>query len=141
MSPETEVQLTMKLDRAEAAFGPQLAVVTVDSLEGLTIEDFSIKYARAWGLGDPDRNDGLMVLVAPNERRVRIEVGRGIEDSFTDLFCAEVIESAFLPSFRSGEFDAGLTAGIDLLVERMQQYPTIPANDNLPNTNEFREAA
>lgn len=141
LSPEVQAQLVQDLDRAEQNYGPQLAVVTVDSLEGYSIEDFSLEYARAWGLGDAERNDGLMVLIAPNERKVRIEVGSGIEGSFTDLFCAEIIENAFLPSFKDGEFEAGLTAGVELLIEHMQRYPTIPANDNPATPNEVSEAA
>ena len=129
LSPATERSLKAKLDKAEAQWGQQMAVVTVPSLEGYTIEDYSIGYARAWGLGDKDRNDGLMLLVAPNERKVRIEVGKGIERSFTDLYAKSVI-NMMLPYFRQGDFDAAVSTGVDELVIRMREFPSRPANDD-----------
>ena len=118
------------LDEAQHRYGPQMAVVTVKSLHGYSIEEFSLQYASAWGLGHRDRNDGLMILVAPNERKVRIEVGLGIEDSFSDAFCQEVLERYILPAFRSGELERGIVNGASALVDRMKRYPSNPANDN-----------
>lgn len=139
LSSEVEQELALALDRAETIFGPQMAVVTVDSLHGYTIEDFSLYYARAWGLGDKGRDDGLLLLVAPNERRVRIEVGTGLERTFDDLFCKDVLDDAVLPQFREGDIEAGIVAGAEALMKRMQQHPTIPANDNASVST--REAA
>jgi uncharacterized protein len=139
LSPEAEARLTARLDQAEAMFGPQMAIVTVTSLEGYPITDFSLEYARAWGLGDKERNDGLQLLVAPNERRVRIEVGKGIEVTFTDVYCAEVIENVILPRFREGKMEDGIIAGTEQLIEHMRDNPTIPVNDNAPTP--AREAA
>jgi len=130
LSPEVEGHLTDQLDRAEASYGPQMAVVTVDSLHDYSIEDFSLFYARAWSLGDKVRNDGMLLLVAPNERKVRIEIGKGIEDTFTDVYCKEVIDHAIIPRFKEGDFEAGITAGVDELVTHMREHPTLPANDN-----------
>jgi uncharacterized protein len=139
LSPETEALLTAKLDRAERAYGPQMAVVTVQSLEGYDIAHFSLEYSRAWKLGNSERNDGLQLMVAPNERKVRIEVGKGIEDSFTDLYCKDVLDNVILPRFRDGEMDSGIVAGTEELIEHMRLNPTIQVNDNGPV--EEREAA
>jgi uncharacterized protein len=129
LSPSTEAALTAQLDHAEAQWGPQMVVVTVDSLHGMAIEDFSLEYARAWGIGDAKRHDGLQLLIAPNERKLRIEVGKGLERSFTDLYCKQVIDR-MTPYFRSGDFEGGITEGVNELVSHMRQHPTIPANDN-----------
>jgi uncharacterized protein len=138
LSPETEALLTTKLDQAERRYGPQMAVVTVKSLEGYPIEDFSLEYSRAWKLGDSERNDGLQLLVAPNERKVRIEVGTGIEAAFSDLYCQEVLDKAILPRFREGDMEGGIIAGTEELIERMRENPTIRTNDN---RNDKRKAA
>ena len=132
LDDEFEAELTQRLDDAQARYGYEMVVVTVPSLEGYEIAGFSLEYARAWGLGHAERNDGLLVLVAPYERRVRIEVGSGIEDHFTDLFCGEVIDQYLLPAFGAGDYVGGISAGTDAMIERMRAQPTIPANDNSP---------
>ena len=133
LSAEVEQQLTAMLDAAEAEYGPQMGVVTVATLEGLEIDDFSLRYANAWGLGDKQRNDGLMLVVAPNERKVRIEVGLGIEDTFSDAFAERVLDTQSLPAFRDGQFEAGIIATTEALVANMRCHPTIAANDNPPS--------
>ena len=140
LSPEAEADLTAKLDQAEEDYGPQMAIVTVPTLEGYSIEDFSLAYANAWGLGDAARDDGLMIFVAPNEKSVRIEVGLGLEDTFTDAYCQQVIDNVLLPAFRRGEFETGLQSATQVLVGRMRQSPTVPANDNGPES-EMENAA
>ncbi len=139
LSVGTERELAVALDAAEAAHGPQMAVVTVDSLHGYDVADFSLLYARSWGLGDSERNDGLLMLVAPNERQVRIEVGKGIENTFTDLFCKDILDQIVLPRFREGDLESGVVAGVEALIAQMRKHPTIPANDNAPTI--VREAA
>ncbi len=130
LDPPSEARLTALLDGAEERYGQQVGIVTVQSLEGYAIEDYSLYYARRWGLGDAERNDGLMILLAPNERKVRIEVGKGIESTFTDLFCKNLIDEVMIPRFKEGDFEAGVEAGAQALVERMKRYPSQPANDN-----------
>lgn len=139
LSAEEEKRLTKRLAQAQADYGPQLGIVTVSTLHGYPIEEFSLDYANAWGLGDKRRNDGLMILVAPNERQVRIEVGTGLERSFTNAFCQQVIDRDMLPHFKSGDYAAGIIAGTDALVARMRAHPTIPANDDTPESR--KEAA
>lgn len=134
LSPEAEQRLTRQLDTAEHAYGPQMGVVTVASLHNYAIEDFSLAYARAWGLGDKHRSDGLLLLVAPNEHKVRIEVGRGIESTFSDVYAKQVIDDIILPRFKQGDLEAGISAGVDELVAHMRQNPTLPANDNAVQT-------
>ena len=131
LSSAVEKRITQRLEEAETNLGPQMVVVTVDTLHGYDIADFSLEYARAWGIGDKTRNDGLQLMVAPNERKVRIEVGKGIEQTFTDRYAKEVID-LMLPYFRNGDYDAGVNAGVSELIEQMRRHPTLPANDNSP---------
>ena len=82
----------------------QLAVVTVKSLEGYSIEDYGIGLARKWGIGQKGKDNGILLIVAPNDRKVRIEVGRRLEPMMTDTMSALIIQNAILPKFRRGDF-------------------------------------
>ncbi len=130
LTPAEEQRLTERLNEAERLYGPQVGIVTVKSLEGVTIEDASLAYAREWGLGDRERDDGLLIMLAPNDRRVRIEVGYGLEDSFDDAFCQGVIDTAMIGHFRQGHYNRGLAAALDMMIGRMKEVFTLPANDN-----------
>lgn len=90
----------------------QLVVVTVPSLQGYEIEDYGYQLGRKWGIGRAGKDNGVLLIVAPNERRVRIEVGRGLEPVVTDLMSRIIIENAILPEFRRGNFGAGIAAGV-----------------------------
>ena len=91
--------------------GRQVVVATVKSLEGVPIEDYGYRLGRAWGIGQKDKNTGAILLVAPNERNVRIEVGYGLEGELTDALSKAIIEQDILPAFRNGNYEQGITAG------------------------------
>ncbi len=130
LSPEIEKRLTEKLEMAEMAYGPQMVIATTPSLNGQEIATYSLDLARAWGVGDKQRNDGLILLIAPNERQARIEVGYGLEGSFSDEFSGAVLRENILPHFGKGEFEAGVEAGVDRMIAKMKAVPTKAANDN-----------
>lgn len=129
---ETEEKLTRMLDQLEKSAGPQFVIVTTETLNGRKIEDYSVDLARAWAIGDENRDDGVLLLVAPNERKVRIEVGYGLEASLSDPFCAKVIREEMIPAFSNGKMEEGIVNGAARLIEKMQRVPTITANDNSP---------
>lgn len=106
----------------ERDVGPQLVIVTVPSLQDYPIEDFSIRLARSWQIGSREHGDGLMMLVAPNERRVRIEVGTGLEKRVTDPYAYRVIHDRMLPRFRENDLPGGIVAGSDALIERLRSH-------------------
>ena len=112
---ETEAQLVGELETLESDTGVQLVVATTPSLEGRSIDAYSLDLANAWALGSAERNDGLMVLVAPTERQVRIEVGLGLEESVTDAEAQAIIDEAMSSAFRSGDFDGGIIDGVERL--------------------------
>lgn len=130
LDTETEKQLAAKLAFAEKQYGPQMVVVTTPSLGGRRIEDYSFDLGNAWGVGDAKRDDGLLLVVAPNERRVRIEVGYGLEGSFSDVFSKKILDETILPQFSAGDLQAGIVVGVDRMIEKMKAVPTLPLNDN-----------
>jgi uncharacterized protein len=90
----------------------QIAIVTVNSLEGYAIEDYGIGLARKWAIGQKDKDNGIVLIVAPKERKVRIEVGRRLEPMMTDTMSKLIIENAILSQFRRGDFSAGIRDGV-----------------------------
>ncbi len=98
---------------------------TTSSLQGKDINDYSITLARSWGLGSKEHNDGLLLLVAPNERRLRIEVGKGLEKKLPDELCAKIIRKDITPRFKSGAMFDGINAGVDALMTAIE-LPAAP---------------
>nr|WP_047168992.1 TPM domain-containing protein [Sphingomonas sp. Y57] len=123
LSAEQQAALTAKLEQLEKQSGRQMVVATVPSLEDYPIEDYGYRLGRAWGIGDKKANDGLLLLVAPNERKVRIEVGYGLEPIVTDALSAVIIQRQILPRFRDGDMAGGIAAGADALVQLLQLPP------------------
>src|SRR3954470_19735873 len=119
LSPATTADLNQKLAALEQKNSRQLVVVTLPSLQGYEISDYGYQLGRAWGIGQAKLNNGLLFIVAPNEHRVRIEVGYGLEPIVTDAFSSVVIQTQVLPKFRSGDFNAGVVAGVDALIEQL----------------------
>ena len=113
LSPADEQALTEKLKELEEKSSDQLVVVTLPSLQGYTIEDFGYQLGRHWGIGTKELDNGVLLIVAPNERKVRIEVGYGLEPILTDALSRVIIDNAILPRFRSGDFPGGIKTGVE----------------------------
>jgi uncharacterized protein len=107
-----EVAITADLKALEDKSSDQVVVVTLPSLQGYTIEDFGYQLGRHWGIGTSRLDNGVILLVAPNERKVRIEVGTGLEGTLTDALSKLIIENAILPRFREGDFSGGIKDGV-----------------------------
>ncbi|MGZ8406688.1 MAG: TPM domain-containing protein [Caulobacteraceae bacterium] len=119
LSPQTEQDLSARLEALETKTGRQAVVATVPSLQGQEIEDYGYQLGRAWGIGSKARNDGLVFIVAPNERKVRIEVGYGLEGVMTDALSSVILQERVLPKFRSGDMEGGVVAGTDAIVQQL----------------------
>jgi uncharacterized protein len=113
LDPQTRAALADKLAELEAKTTDQLVVVTLKSLQGTSIEDFGVELGRHWRIGQKDRNNGVLLIVAPNERKIRIEVGYG---ALTDAVSRLIIENAITPRFRAGDFAGGITRGVDDII-------------------------
>lgn len=123
LSPAEETALTAKLDALEQRTSRQLVVATVPDLGGFESEDYGYRLGRAWGIGQGESDNGVILLVAPNQRRVRVEVGLGLEPILTDAFSNRVIEEIIIPRFRAGDFPGGIMAGTDALMTQLQAPP------------------
>ncbi len=120
LPPDVEVSLTQKLDQLQKDTKRQVVVATVPSLQGYPIEEFGNKLIRAWGVGLKDANNGAILLVAPNDRKVRIEVGYGLEPFLTDAFSSVTINQQVLPRFKAGDMPGGIVAGTDTIIAQLR---------------------
>lgn len=123
LPPEVETRLTAQLEELETTTQRQLVVATVSDLGGYDIADYGYQLGRAWGIGDKERNDGALLLVAPNDRRVRIEVGYGLEGYLTDALSALIIQNTIIPRFKDGDFPGGVEAGTAAIIAQLQLPP------------------
>lgn len=112
ISPEDKTAIEAELSALEATSTDQVAVVTVPSLDGYEIEDYGVGLARKWGIGQKSKDNGILLIVAPNERKVRIEVGRKLEPLMTDTMSRLIIENSILSKFRRGDFSGGIRDGV-----------------------------
>src|SRR6478609_10435772 len=116
IQPTTREAIESKLAELESKSGIQLVVATVNSFEGQDIEPYANELFRNWKLGEKDKNNGVLLLVAPNERRVRIEVGYGLEKTLTDALSKVIITNAITPRFKAGDFSGGISRGVDDII-------------------------
>ena len=112
LGPDVEEELTDELKALEDKSSDQLVVVTLPSLQGDTIEDYGYQLGRHWGIGTAKLNNGVLLIVAPNEHKVRIEVGYGLEGTLTDALSKVIIDNAILPKFRAGDYAGGIKDGV-----------------------------
>ena len=113
MSPQSRSEIEAKLKDLEDKSSIQLVVATVKSLEGSDIETYANELFRYWKLGEAKKNNGILLLVAPNEHKVRIEVGYGLEGTLTDALSSVIISSAIIPRFKANDFSGGIERGVD----------------------------
>ena len=117
LSPTDRAALTETLAKLEAQTTDQLVIVTLKSLQGTTIEDYGYQLGRRWQIGQKGKDNGVLLIVAPNERAVRIEVGYGLEGTLTDAISKFIIETSILPRFKLGDFSGGIKRGTDDIVQ------------------------
>jgi uncharacterized protein len=123
LRPEQELDLTSKSEALEAQTGRQFVVATVKSLEGRTIEDYGYRLGRHWKIGDEKKDDGVLLLVAPNEKKVRIETGYGARVFLTDAVSSVIIRESILPRFKANDMGGGILAGADQIIKMMSLSP------------------
>lgn len=119
LSAQAEAELTQKLAALETKTTRQLVVITLPSLQGYQIEDYGYQLGRAWGIGQKSSNNGALFIIVPSEKRVRIEVGYGLEPILTDALSDVILQQRVLPRFRNGDIEGGIVAGTDALIEQL----------------------
>jgi uncharacterized protein len=123
LAPADEARISQKLEALERATSRQLVVATVPDLQGYPIEDYGYKLGRAWGIGQTGANNGLILLVAKKERKMRIEVGYGLEPVITDALSGQIIADTITPAFKRGDYAGGIESGVDALAAQLQAPP------------------
>jgi uncharacterized protein len=123
LQPAQVIDLTSKLGALEERTGRKLVVVTLKSLEGKTIEDYGYRLGRAWKIGDEQKDDGVLLIVAPNDRKVRIETGYGARVFLTDALSSVIVRDVITPRFKAGDLPGGIIAGTDEIIKVMELPP------------------
>lgn len=118
-----EAALNTQLLDLQTRTGHQLVVATVKDLEGNDIADYGYKLGRAWGIGDEAKDDGVVFLIAPNERRMNIAVGLGLEPILTDALSGRIIRDVVTPKFKAGDMPGGIQDGVNAIAEQIQLTP------------------
>lgn len=137
LDASVETQLSEKLKAHEEATTEQLVVATVSDLQGRSIEEYGYQLGRHWGIGQAGKDNGALLIVAPDSREVRIEVGYGLEGRLTDAQSSAIINQAITPAFREGDYAAGITQGVEAMIQvlggdPMASSPTDSARSDAP---------
>jgi len=128
LAPSTEQQLESVLAALEQEESTQLAVLTISSLQGDNLEDFSLRVVEQWKIGQKGLDNGGLLLIAQDDRKIRIEVGYGLEGSLTDLVAGRIIRNTITPQFRKGNFDQGVIDGVSAMVSAVKgDFPEVQA--------------
>ena len=125
LDPAQERQLSSRLEQLEHETSDQLVVVTLESLEGYDIADYGYQLGRYWGIGHEGKDNGILLIVAPAERQVRIEVGYGLEATLTDKRAHEIIGEAILPSFKNENYAEGIFMGSEAIINTLLGDPFV----------------
>jgi uncharacterized protein len=125
----TEAELDRQLDLLEQHTTSEIAVATVRSLDGMSVEEYANKLFKQWGVGQAKEDNGVLVLVAPNERKMRIEVGYGLEGVLPDGLAGSVIRDDFTPNFKDGDYAAGIRNGVTHLVQIVEKHQVLTPDE------------
>jgi uncharacterized protein len=125
LGPDSRAALAALIERLERDTSAEVAVLTVPSLDGLTVEDYATKVFNDWGVGRKDTDNGVLILVAPNERAIRIEVGYGLEGILPDGLAGAIIREEFVPRFRDGNIDGGIVQGVTRVADIVRRNETV----------------
>lgn len=120
LSPAIKEELESTLADHENNTTNQVVVVTIKNLGGVNISEYSLKLGRYWGIGQKDKNNGVLLVVAPNDRRVRIEVGYGLEGTITDAFCEVIIDNYIVPEFKKDDIEGGIKIGAQKILALLE---------------------
>jgi uncharacterized protein len=131
LSPETIDALEQRLKVYEDSTSNQIAILTVESLDGEVLEEYSIRVADTWKLGQKDKDNGVLLLIAVADRKMRIEVGQGLEGVLTDAHSNRIIRNEMTPNFRKSDYDAGVTAAVDAMIKSIGGEYSAEDSDDL----------
>ncbi len=131
LSPDTRQNLTAMMKEHEERTGNQIAVLTIPTIGDESIEDYAVRVFDEWKLGEQGKDNGLLIIVVPNDRRMRIEIGYGLEGTITDGMAGEIIRTRMTPYFKNGDYNGGVTAGVTAVISLLdgEELTLTPATD------------
>ena len=129
LNADTRRRLSEVLRQHEQKSGNQIAVLTVPTIHGESVEEYAVRVFEQWKLGQKGKDNGLLVLVVPQDRRMRIEVGYGLEGVVTDAHASRIIRNVMTPRFRDGDFNGGIARGVDALIAQLEGRRTAPGSE------------
>ena len=132
LSPQVEARLSQMLQAHEQASTEQVVVVTVPNLQGYPIEDYGYQLGRHWGIGQEGEDNGALLIVAEEERKIRIEVGYGLEGRLTDADSSVIINRIITPAFRQGDFQSGIVNGAAAMIQVLGGEPMAAPQSQQP---------
>jgi uncharacterized protein len=125
----TEAELNGRLDQLERQTSSEVAVVTVPSLDGTPVDDYAVRLFKEWGIGQARQDNGVLVLVAPAEREMRIEVGYGLEGILPDGLAGQIIRENFIPRFREDDYNGGIRDGVARVIDVVEKQQVLTAEE------------
>jgi len=125
IDPASEAEIDRQLDQLEQKTSSEIAVATVESLNGMSVEEYANRLFKEWGVGQAKQDNGVLVVVAPNEREMRIEVGYGLEGVLPDGLAGQVIRDDFTPRFKEGDYSGGIRNGVTHLVGIVEKHQVL----------------
>jgi uncharacterized protein len=138
LSSATENQLEAVLSDLEQTDSTQIAVLTIPSLEGENLEEYAIRVAETWKIGQENLDNGAILIISKNDRQLRIEVGYGLEGTLTDLMAGRIIQNIIVPRFKTGNFDQGVTDGIQAMIQVVRGEFKTAENSRRPESRSAR---
>ncbi|HWP82468.1 MAG TPA: TPM domain-containing protein [Bacteroidota bacterium] len=129
LSQQTVRELEAQLEAHERATSNQVAVLIIPSLQGEVLEEYSMRVVETWKLGQKEKDNGVLLLIARDDRQLRIEVGDGLEGDLTDAVCSQIIRNEIVPHFKDGDYDAGVRAGVNAILGTIEGSYTVSEED------------
>lgn len=130
LSPSAQARISQQLKAHENATGNQVVVATVPDLQGYTIENYGYQLGRYWGIGQKGKNNGVILLIARAEHKIRIEVGYGLEGTLTDAISSNIIHTVIMPAFKRGQFEKGISSGVTAIIQALGGQYAMRKADN-----------
>lgn len=125
IDPAAEAEIDRRIDQLEQQTSSEIAVATVVTLDGMSIEEYANRLFKEWGVGQAKQDNGVLVLVAPNEREMRVEVGYGLEGVLPDGLAGQVIRDTFTPRFRDGDYSGGIRDGVGRIADIVEKHQVL----------------
>lgn len=125
----TEAEITSRLQRLEDQTTHEIAVATVTSLDGMTVDDYKVRLFKEWGVGQEKKDNGVLIVVAPNEREIGIEVGYGLEGVLPDGLAGQIIRENFIPRFRDNDYNGGIRDGTARIADVVEKQQVLSAEE------------